>query len=261
MHIKVSAPDKTRNLFLLPLACLSLFLLYSCDSQKNSMKGVPAQGGEGPSAKTSPGGPPAAGLQPPGSDARESAAKGAQGISENLPAITKLQLKPEVVNNVDALRVYAEGSGGDGEVTFKYEWTKNGEPAGDGSTLAGFKRSDRVSVRVTPGDGKTEGPSRTLTTEIGNLPPKIIEHRDLISTGKVFSYQVRALDPDGDALSFSLKSAPQGMTIDPEAGLIKWDVPAGFGGRAAVTVSVTDGHGGEVFQSFTVDVKTERRKP
>ena len=48
--------------------------------------------------------------------------------------------------------------------------------------------------------------------------------------GGVYSYQVEAADPEGDPISFSLADAPEGMTIDPESGLLSWaygqDIPA-----------------------------------
>jgi hypothetical protein len=44
------------------------------------------------------------------------------------------------------------------------------------------------------------------------------------------------------------------MTINPSTGLIRWNVPADFKGRAPVTVSVTDGYGGEAMQSFTLEI-------
>lgn len=70
---------------------------------------------------------------------------------------------------------------------------------------------------------------------------------------------LKATDPDGDPLTYSLKSAPPGVTINPTTGLIQWNVPPDFKGMAPITVSVTDGHGGEVMQSFTVEIIPERR--
>lgn len=47
------------------------------------------------------------------------------------------------------------------------------------------------------------------------------------------------------------------MTIDSSTGMIKWDVPSDFKGRASITVYVTDNHGGEAVQSFVFEIKTE----
>jgi hypothetical protein len=45
------------------------------------------------------------------------------------------------------------------------------------------------------------------------------------------------------------------MTIDPSSGLIKWDVPPEFKGKAQFAVAVIDGQGGEAMQSFTLEIK------
>src|SRR5262249_4719291 len=71
-----------------------------------------------------------------------------------------------------------------------------------------------------------------------------------------FRYDADAQDPDGDALTFSLLSGPSGMTIDPTTGEIS--MPTGLAdlGTQAVTVHVTDGHGGSADQQFTLTIDT-----
>ena len=41
-----------------------------------------------------------------------------------------------------------------------------------------------------------------------------------------YSYDVQAIDPDNDLLTYSLVNNPAGMTINPSTGLISW-VPPG----------------------------------
>jgi len=50
------------------------------------------------------------------------------------------------------------------------------------------------------------------------------------------------------------------MTISPTKGLIQWNVPPDFKGKATFTVSITDGHGGEALQSFTLEITPENKK-
>ena len=45
---------------------------------------------------------------------------------------------------------------------------------------------------------------------------------DGVEVGEWFRYQARATDPDNDAITYELAVAPEGMTIDPETGLIQW---------------------------------------
>ena len=44
----------------------------------------------------------------------------------------------------------------------------------------------------------------------------IVDHKNFNFDGKIYTYQVKATDPDEDKLTYSLKSAPAGMTIDPK---------------------------------------------
>lgn len=175
------------------------------------------------------------------------------------PEMSRVKILPEVFNPGDVLNIDAAGTDPDGDkVTILYEWTKNGEPAGKGKQIeAPLKREDKISIRVTPFDGEIYGGSITLNREIGNLPPMIIDNKDVSFEQDVFTYQVKATDPDGDSLAYSLKTAPSGMSIDAK-GLIRWKVPPDFKGKASVAASVTDGHGGEATQNFVLEIKTEK---
>jgi len=178
------------------------------------------------------------------------------------PELTKVKLMPEVFKIGDRLYIDASASDMDEDpVTILYEWTKNGEPAGNRKQIGtSIKRGDKVSIKITPFDGEDYGRSIILHREIRNLPPMIIEDKKCNFDGNVYTYQIKATDPDNDPLTYSLKSAPQGMTIDPSTGLIKWDVPPEFKGKTPITVSVTDGHGGEALQIFTIEIRPEQRE-
>ena len=69
-----------------------------------------------------------------------------------------------------------------------------------------------------------------------------------------YLYQVRAVDPQGYPLTYSLIQAPAGMTIDPSTGLITWVPTAAEVGQNSVTVRVEDTHGGADTQNFVVNV-------
>jgi hypothetical protein len=172
------------------------------------------------------------------------------------PTVEKAILQLASVNNTDIIKVIATGMDKDNdEVTLVYDWFKNGEPAGSGDTISGFKRGDKLSAKITPFDGKDYGPPKILSIEINNSPPKITEYKEIKFDGNSYIGQIRASDPDGDSLTYSLKSAPSGMTIDSSTGLIKWNVPADFKEKVSFTISVTDGRGGEASQDLTIDIK------
>lgn len=177
------------------------------------------------------------------------------------PQLKKVKLMPEVFKAGDTLYIEAEATDPDGdEVTISYEWYKNGELVSTERKLnSPVKRGDKLMIKIKPFDGKDYGKGITLNKEILNLPPVIVDHKDYRFDRNIFTYQVKATDPDGDMLTYSLKSAPSGMTINPSTGFIHWNVPPDFKGKASATVSVTDGHGGEALYNFEVTIGFEGR--
>jgi hypothetical protein len=82
------------------------------------------------------------------------------------------------------------------------------------------------------------------------------------TVGVAYSYDVNATDPNaGDVLTYSLDTAPAGMTINAVSGLIGWTPTSAQVGSNAVTARVADGRGGFVTQSFTVVVPAVNRPP
>ncbi len=171
----------------------------------------------------------------------------------SLPRITKVKVMPEVFKPGDTLYLDADADDPDGDdVTLSYEWYKNGELVSTERQIkSSLKRGDKLLIKLKPFDGKDYGKEITLKREVLNIPPIIKDHRDYKFDGNVFTYQVKASDPDGDVLTYSLKSSPSGMTIDQQ-GFIKWIIPADFRDKVPFTVSVNDGHGGEAVQSFEI---------
>jgi len=183
-------------------------------------------------------------------------------LKNSSPGISKVAILPEVFKPGDTLSAEAEGSDIDGdEITITYEWNKNGEPAGSEKKIkATLRRGDIVSVRITPFDGEVYGHPAILQREIRNFPPMIAEDKKFVMKGDLYTYQVKAVDPDGDTLVFALKAAPQGMTIEQDTGLIRWQVPSAFEGKTSFSVSVSDGHGGEAKQDFVFQTGPEARQ-
>merc|ERR1711988_284144 len=69
----------------------------------------------------------------------------------------------------------------------------------------------------------------------------------------MYTYQILATDADGDALTYHLSGAPDGMGIS-EGGLLTWTPAEGVTSSGQVTIQVTDGNGGVASQSFTITV-------
>jgi hypothetical protein len=183
-------------------------------------------------------------------------------VGNSPPVISKVRILPEVFKPGDTLSVEASGSDPDDydDVTISYEWIKNGEPAGTGKQIdVPLKRGDKVSVKITPFDGEDYGTTVILHREITNMPPMITQEQKMSFDGDLFTLKINAKDVDGDELTYSLKSAPDGMVIDPVSGMITWKVPREFQGKVPLTVCVNDGHGGEAIKAFNLDIKPESK--
>ena len=111
------------------------------------------------------------------------------------------------------------------------EWTPDNSDVGTHS----------VTVRVEDTLLAFDTQAFTVTVANVNDAPTITSTPITVATeGSPYSYDVDADDPDvGDTLTFSLDTAPSGMAIDPETGVIQW-TPARDAGDHPVTVTVTD---------------------
>src|SRR5207249_1117113 len=80
-----------------------------------------------------------------------------------------------------------------------------------------------INVGPAPGDHAPTIFSQPVTTIFSRV-------------GVTFAYQVKAIDPDNDQLSYSLTTLPQGMTINASTGLVSWTLTQAIIGTQNVTV-------------------------
>jgi len=184
----------------------------------------------------------------------------------DVPSVTKARFQVETVDNADHLKVVAEGNMiGNAPVSFRYAWTKNGQPVeGGGDSISGFKRGDKVDVKITPYIGELLGQPRTLSIDIKNSTPKVTEDKQVVFEGNVMKYQVKAKDPDGDTLTYALMDAPQGMMIDSSSGLISFPVKDDTPASISFKVKISDGNGAEIIYPLTMTAEKpapEKAKP
>ncbi|MBW1825263.1 MAG: putative Ig domain-containing protein [Deltaproteobacteria bacterium] len=96
----------------------------------------------------------------------------------------------------------------------------------------------------------------STTSDILNSPPSIISQSSGKVTGEsIYEYKVVAEDADGDSLTYRLASAPEGMTINPSSGVIKWNVgEKQKGENHEFKVIVEDAEGALSIQPITLKV-------
>ncbi|MDD5014357.1 MAG: Ig domain-containing protein, partial [Atribacterota bacterium] len=94
-----------------------------------------------------------------------------------------------------------------------------------------------------------------------NKAPVIISEPVINATeDQLYSYQVEAIDSNGDDLNYSLIIKPEGMGIDSENGLISWTPVNNQVGTLKVTVEISDGKH-NVTQSFEIEVSNVNNPP
>lgn len=153
----------------------------------------------------------------------------------------------------------------------------NSETGEYGVSLAlsdGFANGDTVHFRfIHEGDtipARTSGDDEPLFFAYPLPYPPELKNVDLFTNGRpvivstppdvaredsLFVYQVEAVDPDHDALSFSLDDAPEWLTIDASSGLMSGTPGATDTGTVIIRVGVSDGFpDGDDEQEFALHV-------
>lgn len=118
-----------------------------------------------------------------------------------------------------------------------------------------------ITVRVEDGQGGQADQSYLLAAGAVSLNPHAPSLFGSPSgeavIGQLYLYQPVATDADGDALGYTLPVAPVGMTVDPDNGRVTWVPAVDQVGPHAVTLLVSDGGGGDISQSWTIDAASE----
>lgn len=148
------------------------------------------------------------------------------------------------------------------EIKYLYKWFHNGselvsDPSQDKLQWSdSFKKGDDITVEVTPYYQEVKSPwNYKGSMQVPNSPPEIssMSQGSFIDKNQ-YVYQVEATDRDeGDEIFYSLKDAPEGMSIS-EKGKITWQYGEDDVGDYSFTVSVSDGDGGETSQVLSLKI-------
>lgn len=123
----------------------------------------------------------------------------------------------------------------------------------------------RVLWQVTDSRSRitSQGFNLFVETQIINLAPIIISSAiTTANVGRNYTATVRATDPDaGDLITYSLDTAPSGLSIHPSTGLLIWLPALNQLGPQSVTVRARDIMGFAATQSFQINVTNPNRQP
>ncbi|APZ93419.1 putative Ig domain-containing protein [Fuerstiella marisgermanici] len=117
-----------------------------------------------------------------------------------------------------------------------------------------------IAVIATDDEGATATQAFTLDVAINESPTITSEPKLQLTRGGFYRYSVRATDPDGDPLTYSLDDAPEGMTID-QYGRIIWQSTTSDAVTESVFVSVSDDHGQTATQAWEIQLLADDIAP
>ena len=136
-------------------------------------------------------------------------------------------------------------------VSGELRWTPTAAQAGDVS----------VTVRVTDLRGLSSTDTFMLSVPPNHAPVIDSAPTTEATATEVYEYEVEASDIDGDLLSYSLVSAPEGMVIHGVNGRISWTPAMSQTGSFNVTFKVVDPQGASATQTFAVQVSLPINHP
>lgn len=177
-------------------------------------------------------------------------------VGNTSPRVSTVSMTPQTARPGDRLETHVEASDPDHDrVDLSFKWYRNDTLVKEGDEpfldSTGFAARDKILVEVTAHDPIGSGGSlKSKPLVLGNSGPKIISTPPISASQDHFDYLVKAIDPDGDRLTYQLEVAPVGMTISEELGHITWQIPTDQQGTFHVKVVAKDGQGGIASQEF-----------
>jgi hypothetical protein len=177
------------------------------------------------------------------------------------PVVREVWIEPQMPTIQNDLKVHEKSTDADGDsIFFSYQWEKNGtaltDERKDMLERVRLKKGDSISVTVVPDDREIMGePKKSEPVKISNSPPTIVSFPPTSIEGTKYLYQVKANDPDNDPITFTLKSGPKGMGIDPKSGLVQWQIRKEDQGTHSIEIEVSDNEGARSYQQYTLAIE------
>ncbi len=181
-------------------------------------------------------------------------------VGNSPPVVAHLAIEPESVSPGVRVQARADMSDVDRDlVRVSYRWWKNDALVQEGDeaelNTAGFSRGDTLSVEAVPFDGVQKGKAvRSVPIRMGNISPRIVSAPAKSIVNNRYDYQVEATDAESDVITFSLETAPPGMTIDEHKGSVSWQISPDQIGVHKVRILAKDSQGAITFQEFELNL-------
>ena len=176
------------------------------------------------------------------------AANDTAATNEDVP-VTIAVLANDTDPDADPLTVTA-ASAGNGTVIINANGTVTYTPNKD------FNGTDTITYTISDGNGGTSTATVTVTVAPVNDPP--VARPDTATTNEDTPVTVAVLandtDIDGNPLTVTAASAPNGTVVINPDGTIRYTPNANFNGTDTITYTISDGQGGTSTSTVTVVV-------
>ncbi len=163
------------------------------------------------------------------------------------PKINQLRVTPKEPNFGDSIHVEVEAEDPEGVgMTYNYTWKVNDLEDLTEHTHTFhpevLHKGDRVTLTVTARDDAQDSEPVSIEVFVRGLPPVMDTSANQIN--KLDNVRMRAHDPDGGAITWTMLGAPAGMTIDATSGLMRYvGTETEPGGKYNVAIVATDPDG------------------
>lgn len=174
------------------------------------------------------------------------------------PVISSLTANEEWINPAGVCQVECIASDPDGD-SLSYIWsTSGGNISGEGSVVTWIAPDEpgayTITVEVTDGRDGEATTQLTINVVTTNHPPVIdslTTEWEKLRKASTSTIECTASDPDGDSLSYIW--SVDGGNISGEGPFVTWVAPNAYG-IYTITVTVTDGRGGDASESISIQV-------
>ena len=181
-------------------------------------------------------------------------------VANSPPIVSRLVIEPE--SAFPGIRVQARADVSDADrdmIRMSYRWWKNDVLVQEGDEAEldtnGLSRGDTLSVEAVPFDGVERGTTvRSVPIRMENSPPRILSAPAKSVVNNRYDYQVEAMDTESDSITYSLETAPPGMTIDEGKGTVTWQISPAQIGIHKVRILAKDSQGAIAFQEFDLNL-------
>ncbi|MBD3316819.1 MAG: PKD domain-containing protein, partial [Chitinivibrionales bacterium] len=131
-------------------------------------------------------------------------------------------------------------------------WTPNNDDVG----------IHTVTLIVNDGIDTDEQTFELVVENVNDAPVIVSTAPPAAQVGVEYGYTVLAEDVDaGDVLTFDIVSAPEGVVIDANSGVLTWTPTESQTGSQSITVAVSDEDSAEDEQIFSVEVQLQPEPP